>query len=350
MTALRSVGIVSARPRLRCGADSEGEPQGMKAIVNTAPGRLEWKDLAAPEPGPGQVRIRTAVCGICATDLEMIAGWERTAFPAIPGHEWSGIVDCVGEGVDEGLVGKCCVAENVLSTGEEVGFERPGGYCELFVTEGRNVHVLPSGLSADVAALVEPLAVAVRGVWRLGPVDQSRALVFGDGPIGLLCVLLLHRQGIGEIGLIGGRELRLRTGRKFGAASVLNYHDTEDDLDEAAARLLGGDVPNVVEASGSAQAMEAALEVAGPQGKILVIGEYGAARAGFAWNDLLRELELIGSNASAGAWPEAVRLASEEQEALEKLITHRLPARDFARGMELMSDRNEEVIKVVLGW
>ena len=86
----------------------------MKAIVNTAPGRVEWQDCPMPEPGPGQVRIRTAACGVCATDLAMIAGWQRTGFPAIPGHEWSGMVDAVGPGVDCALLGKPCVAENVL--------------------------------------------------------------------------------------------------------------------------------------------------------------------------------------------------------------------------------------------
>ena len=65
----------------------------MKAIVHVAPGRLEWQDWPLPQPGPGQARIRTLACGICATDLEMIAGWNRTGFPAIPGHEWSGVVD-----------------------------------------------------------------------------------------------------------------------------------------------------------------------------------------------------------------------------------------------------------------
>ena len=71
----------------------------MKAIVNTAPGRLEWKDLRLPKPRPGEVRVRTGACGICATDLAMIAGWKRTGFPSIPGHEWSGTVEAVGRGV-----------------------------------------------------------------------------------------------------------------------------------------------------------------------------------------------------------------------------------------------------------
>ena len=95
----------------------------MKAIVNTAAGQVQWKDWPTPQPGPGQVRIRTAACGICATDLEMIAGWARTTFPCIPGHEWSGVVDAVGEGVDAKWLGQSCVAENVLADGGEVGFE-----------------------------------------------------------------------------------------------------------------------------------------------------------------------------------------------------------------------------------
>ena len=102
----------------------------MKAIVNTGPGALELRELPDAAAGPGQVRIRTAACGICATDLEMIAGWERTGFPAIPGHEWSGMVDAVGAGRRRRLVGRPCVAENVLADGGEVGFEHPGGYGE----------------------------------------------------------------------------------------------------------------------------------------------------------------------------------------------------------------------------
>src|SRR6187401_82038 len=115
----------------------------MKAIVNTAPDQLVLLDYPLPEPKMGQVRIRSAAVGICATDLEMIAGWERTIPPNIPGHEWSGVVDAVGEGVDSTLVGKHCVAENVLTDGGEVGFEHSGAYGEYFLTEAANIHILP---------------------------------------------------------------------------------------------------------------------------------------------------------------------------------------------------------------
>ena len=140
----------------------------MKAIVNTGPGQLAWQDRTMPVPTAGQVRIRTSACGICATDLEMIKGWDRTGFPAIPGHEWSGVVDVVGPGVEASLVGRPCVAENVLADGGEVGFEHAGGYGQFLLTEAHNIRTLPQGFPMQEAALIEPLAVCVRAMRRLG--------------------------------------------------------------------------------------------------------------------------------------------------------------------------------------
>ncbi|MBE3070479.1 MAG: alcohol dehydrogenase catalytic domain-containing protein, partial [Planctomycetes bacterium] len=139
----------------------------MRAIVLDEGGRLDMREVPAPQPGPGQVRVRTAACGVCATDLEMIDGDPRVCRPAILGHEWAGVVDAAGPGADAALVGRPCVAENVLADGGEVGFEHPGGYGEMLVTEAANVHLLPEGLAPAAAALIEPLAVAVRAVGRL---------------------------------------------------------------------------------------------------------------------------------------------------------------------------------------
>jgi threonine dehydrogenase-like Zn-dependent dehydrogenase len=322
----------------------------MKAIVNTAPGQLDWQDWPAPQPGPHMVRIRTSVCGICATDLEMIRGWDRTGFPSIPGHEWSGLVDAVGAGVDGALLGRPCVAENVRADGGEVGFEHPGGYGQFLLTEARNVRVLPSGFPMDQAALIEPLAVCVRAMGRLRIERTESAMVFGDGAIGLLMLALLKRAGVRTVLLVGGRPARLAAAAEFGADSVINYHDAGGPLDESIAKAPGHPFANVIEASGSPAALALALDVAAQGARILAVGDYGAGRAGFAWNQLLhRELELIGSNASAGAWDEAVALATGGGVPLGRLISRRLPAAEYARGIELArGDRN--VLKVLLDW
>jgi L-iditol 2-dehydrogenase len=322
----------------------------MKALVNTGPGQVQWQDWPTPQPGRGQVRIRTCACGICATDLEMIRGWSRTSFPAIPGHEWSGIVDAAGLGVEETLVGQPCVAENILSDGGEVGFEHPGGYGQYLLTEERNVHPLPAGFPFHVAALIEPLAVCVRAIRRLRLENRRSALVLGDGPIGLLMLALLKRRQVQRLVLAGGRPERLELGRRLGADVTVNYHEAGMDLAKAVAASAGSDFPNIIEASGSSAAMKACLELAGKEGKVLVIGDYGSGRAEFPWNRLLhREWELIGSSASAEAWAEAVTLAVTGAVPLEKLITHRLPASSFAEAIELVRG-SRDVVKVVVEW
>ncbi len=322
----------------------------MKAIVNTAPGELAWLDRPLPAPGPQQVRIRTAVCGICATDLKMIAGWTRTGCPAIPGHEWSGVVEAVGANVDRVLLGRPCVADNVLSDGGEVGFEHPGGYGQFLLTESGNVRILPDGFPLDHAALIEPLAVCVRAMRRLRPAPGTSALIFGDGAIGLLMLALLKRAGASAVTLVGGRAARLAVAEEFGAAAVVNHHEAGVELSGALARAGGQPYANVIEASGSPAALAVALDLAAKEGKVLIVGDYETSRADFPWNHMLhRELELIGSNASAGAWDRAVTLATSGELPLGRLISHLVPPTEYARGLELVR-HDKNVLKVLLDW
>ncbi|HEY3323281.1 MAG TPA: zinc-binding dehydrogenase [Planctomycetota bacterium] len=332
----------------------------MKALVNTAPGKLEMQDWPDPQPGSGQVRVRTAACGICATDIEMIAGWSRTGFPAIPGHEWSGYVEALGFATPPELLGKPCVAENVWTDGGEVGFEHPGGYGQFLITEAKNVRVLPPEFPITTAALIEPLAVCVRGMNRLKvalaslpagtEAGATTALVIGDGPIGLLMVPLLRRAGVKQVVLIGGRETRLLLAKEFGAAT-LNRRELGERLKETLIASPNYPFSCVIEASGSPDGAQMALDMVAREGKVLVLGDYDDAHANFRWNHLLhREIELVGSNASAGAWDEAVRLATTGAVQLEKLITHRIPVSRFAEGMELVRGRRADVIKVVMEW
>lgn len=323
----------------------------MRAIVNTGPGQLEWQERPVPEPGPGEVLIRTAACGICATDFEMIAGWTRTGFPAIPGHEWAGHVAAVGPGVPDEWLGRACVGENVRGDGGEVGFEHPGGYASFFVTEARLLHSLPEGYPLQVATLIEPLAVVERGLARWRPDGRTPVLVLGDGPIGLLATLLLRSRGSFEIVLLGGRESRLALGLAMGALRKVNYHDFTGSPATELLRQAPGGFPAIFEASGKAEAMEWALALAARGARILVLGDYGSACARFPWNTLLhRELELIGSNASEGGWERAVSVAAWEQERLARLVTHHLPAARFEEAFALAKNRRSGAVKVVLDW
>jgi len=163
-------------------------------------------------------------------------------------------------------------------------------------------------------------------------------------------VMLLKDVGVKRISLVGGRPARLSLAEELGASATLNYHDAGTDLADAIKTKLGKEFTNIIEASGSAAALQVSLDVAAETGKILLIGDYAENRAGFRWNLMLhRQLELIGSNASAGAWGDAVELAKSGRLPLERLITHRLPASDFNKGMNLVKD-SWDAIKVVLEW
>ena len=295
--------------------------------------------------------MRTAAVGICATDLKMIAGWERTAFPAVPGHEWAGRVDAVGDGVSAHLIGCPCVGENVLADGGEVGFEHPGAYAEAFVTDAPNLHALPESFPLHVAAAIEPLAVCVHAMHRLGMEEPESALIIGDGPVGLMLLMLLRHMAAPAVVIVGGRESRLRLARALGAEATVNYHDCAGDLAAGIREQRGGRFANVLEASGSAAGAEAGVALAAAGGRVLVMGDYGALTAQFHWNDLLlRELHIIGSNASAGAWAEAVRLAVEDAVPLDRLITHELPATRCEEAMALVRSRESGAVKVLLCW
>jgi threonine 3-dehydrogenase len=198
--------------------------------------------------------------------------------------------------------------------------------------------------------------VVVRGLKRLGIMGRAReagrsALIFGDGPIGLIAVMLLRHFGVDDVTLAGGREPRLALAASLGAAATINYHACGTAMSGAILDQHHGPFSHVIEASGSGAAMEAAIETAARDGKVLVMGDYGSGRAGFLWNDLLhRELALVGSNASAGAWREAVDLAVHAGLPLAKLISHQFPAEQFQQGYELTRGRGAEVVKVVLDW
>ena len=232
----------------------------MKAIVNTAPGCVEIQDWEKPEPRDGQVRIQTRYCGVCATDLLMIAGWQRTPYPSIPGHEWSGIIDSIGVNVDKKLIGRHCVADNVLSDGGEVGFEHPGGYGEYLITDARNLQLLPESFPLDLAALIEPLAVSVHAFNRFRIRNRENAIIFGDGPIGLLMLFILKIEGVKEVFLVGGRSQRLECALSLGAKEVINYHTISGSLSQEIVRLCGKQNLNLIEATGSTTLLKLVLK------------------------------------------------------------------------------------------
>lgn len=163
-----------------------------RSVTVERPGEHRLTSGPVPEPGPGEVRVRVAAAGICMSDREVYDGHRDPAYvryPVVPGHEWSGVVDALGAGVDPALLGRRTVAEGFRSCGgcercrsgetslctagyDETGFTRPGAFADHVVVPARLLHPLADDADLRAAALLEPARWSLR---PYGPGHPNRA-------------------------------------------------------------------------------------------------------------------------------------------------------------------------------
>ena len=311
----------------------------MKGLVIERPGELGLQELAEPAPGPGEVLVRPAFCGLCGTDLELLAGEVDPAFvryPLVVGHEWSGVVEAVGERVDglepgmrvvaEGIIpcGNCAScragATNVCAIYDEIGFTRPGGAADRLVVPARVVHRLADDVSLSEAALTEPTAVVLSGLEKIGPRPGLHVLVVGDGTIALLAVLLVALWSPAEIVVAGRREDQDELARTLGATSFTTG-EPEGSFDLA------------IEAAGSTAALAGAIRHVRRGGRVLALGIPPASATLELPGDRLvnNDLTLAGSfGYTSAAWSRVVGLLNSRRLHPGGLVTHRFPLVEYS--------------------
>lgn len=210
---------------------------GHRAVVLERPGTHRLVTGPRPQPGPGEVRVAVHAAGVCASDREVHDGTRPPAYvryPVTPGHEWSGTVDAVGEGVDPQLVGRRTVAEGFrsclrcarcregttsLCTGgyDETGFTLPGAFADSLVVPARLLHPLADDADLRAAALLEPAAVVAAAVLAGEPRPGDRVAVVGAGTLGLLAVQLLAASSPAELHALDPRLARAELALTMGA-------------------------------------------------------------------------------------------------------------------------------------
>ena len=266
----------------------------MKAIVIHAAKDLRIEERAAERPRAGQVQIRMAMGGICGSDLHYYnhggIGVIRLREPMVLGHEVSGYVSEIGEGVAGLRPGQlvavspsrpchdckyCRTAQynhclNMRFYGSAMPFPHSqGAFCEVLVADAAQC-VPADGLSAGEAAMAEPLAVCLHAVRRAGPMLGKSVLVTGCGPIGILSILAARRAGADVVVATDLSRFTLDLARKAGADVVINMVDEADVL--AAFGADKGRFDVLFECSGAAPALIAAIPVLRPGGTIVQLG------------------------------------------------------------------------------
>ena len=184
----------------------------MRQAVMTSPGVIEHREVAEPAAGPGQVLLRIKRIGVCGSDVHVNHGKHPfTSYPVVQGHEFSAVVEALGDGVENIPPGSKATATPQVVCGEcgpcrrgdyhicdhlkVQGFQAPGVAQDLFVTEAEKVVPLPDSFTHEQGALVEPTAVAVRTTSRAGEMNGKAVVVLGAGPIGNLVAQMCRARG-----------------------------------------------------------------------------------------------------------------------------------------------------------
>jgi L-iditol 2-dehydrogenase len=289
----------------------------VKAFVKTGnqPGAASVEDVQAIRPDPGEVSLRVASCGICGSDVHAFrsdAGFEWIQPPVTLGHEFSGTVESVGPDVTRVSPGDRVVAVAVQGCGScgacragstqlcpqrvAVGLARDGGMAEYAVMPEQHLVPVPEELDLGVAALGEPLAVAVHAVNVRAQVQAGQSVVVsGPGPIGILCAMLAKLNGAKVLltGVGQDSEARLPAAEHVGL-KIANL--SEKPLEEHLRDSFGDHTPDLwVESSGSVKALSSALESVRPGGTVTVVGLYADEMQFSPTSAVRRELSLLFS-------------------------------------------------------
>jgi len=324
------------------------------------PGRIDVRMVPVANPVPGEVVVRVAWAGICGSDVDLRDGNRPAPFaryPIIPGHEWSGIVEDVGEGVDRSLLGQAVVGENIRpcsqcapcgrgdiqgceSGYDETGFTIDGAWAEQVIVPASLLHLLPASADLRSAAGIEPAACAAEALRGAVLVRSQRVAIVGGGTIGLLCAQLA-RQWAGEILVVDPDMSKRDIAEHSGATGFV--------APDVAATGFDSYFDLVIEAAGVTGSAGLSIVLARRGGRVVVCGIPPRHDVISTLAVVTKRLQLVSVfGASRGAWIDAVDAFKEQRLDPGQLVTHELGLDAAAHALDLVAGHGAGVGKVLL--
>ena len=340
----------------------------MKALVKAkaAPG-IWLREIPAPEVGPDDVRIRVMRASICGTDVH-IYEWDEWARNTVPipmtiGHEFSGVIDALGENVDRLQIGQRVSGEGHIIGRRSrnvragrfhldpdtrgVGVNRPGAFAEYLVIPAFNVIPLPDDLPLEIGAILDPLGNAVHSILSFDVIGED-VLITGAGPIGTMAAAVARFAKARHVVLTDINPYRLALAQKVTNVRTVNV--LEEDLRDVMTDLgmrEGFDIG--LEMSGSPQAFEQMVDTMIMGGVIGMVG-IPPGRTEVDWTKIIFKaltIKAIYGREMFDTWYKMLAIIEEGLD-LAPIITHRYPASDFEKGFSVM--RSGQSGKVILDW
>ena len=336
----------------------------MKALVITAPGQFELREVARPEPGPGEVRVRVRYLGCCGSDLNTFRGLNPlVTYPRILGHELVGVVDAVGADVPaewaagaEVMVvpytacGDCSSCRkgraNACRFNQTLGVQRDGGLTEAIVVPASKL-LTSRRLSLREMVLVEPLSVGWHAARRGRAAAGETVVVFGCGMVGLGAIAGAAAAGARVIA-VDVDDGKLGKGRAAGAAVAINTK--AEDLHERLQALTDGRGPDLlIEGVGLPETFRACVDEACFAGRVVYVG-YAKAPVEYTTKTfVMKELDIMGSrNATADDFRGVIAHLEAGRFPVDAVVTHVVPFAQAAAELAAWAQDPTTVTKIVV--
>lgn len=333
----------------------------MKSVVIQQPGELTLSERELPQPAPGEVRVKVQYASICGSDVHIWHGHNPFAkYPRVIGHEFFGLVDAVGDGVDASRLGErvavdpvvscghcypCSVGRpNVCKTLQVIGVHRDGGFSDYALAPAGNAYRLPAAIPDKLASLVEPFTIAANITAFLQPKPQDTALVYGAGPMGLTAIQVLKGvYGVEQVLVADRLPERLDLALANGADNVFNNSDTP-----LAAQLEGVQPTLIIDAACHPSILAEAAALASPAARIGLLGFSGEPCSITQQSLTSKELSLFTSRLNSKRFPQVIEWMEKGLIQPEKLVTHYFPLSEIERAMTLFEKDPRTCCKVIL--
>lgn len=328
----------------------------MKSILTEGFGKGKIIKTPMPEVYGDRVLVKVCYCGICGTDQDLFSSDCSFAedglvtYPLRPGHEWSGIVEAVGNDVTDFKKGDKVVGDNGVSCEKcenclKGEYEKcshllnvgtidpiyPGAFAEYFLVPARHLHKIPEGISLKEASLAEPLSVAYGGIKRMNITKKSVVAVIGTGCIGMAAVVLAKCLGAKTVVMIGRNPKKLETAKTLGA-TIINSKEC-DPIKEINNLTDGFGADFVLECSGAKETFKQAIEIAAFRATVALIGFY-ASKENDVNIDMIvsKALNMFGVMGAVGDMAGALEILKNNKPNLLPIITDELPFEDCVKG------------------
>ena len=332
----------------------------MKSVVIESPNRLSIEERPLPVPGENEVRVKIKTASICGSDIHIWHGHNPFAqYPRVIGHEFAGIIDAVGEGVDDRRVGQRVAVDPVVSCGQcypcrvgkpnvckslsVIGVHRDGGFSEYACVPQKNAWVLPDSIPDRIASLIEPFTIGANICGKMQPTALDTALIYGAGPMGLTAIQVLrHVYQVKKIIVADRLDERLALAKENGADEIIN------NTDISLAEVLQEQPTLIIDAACHPSILTEAISIASPAARIGLLG-FSDTPGTLVQKDITsKEITIFTSRLNDNQFPQVIEWISSGKVFPDKLITHRFPLERVLPAMELFEHDARTCCKIIL--